>query len=63
MEFDINTTRFSSGKYFVEIDTNVTKEKVETIYFARREDLDKRLNKLVKQYGVEVINAIGEYND
>lgn len=63
MEFDINTTRFSSGKYFVEIDTNVTKEKVETIYFARREDLDKRLNKLVKQYGVEVINSIGEYND
>ena len=63
MEFDINTTRFSSGKYFVEIDTKVTKEKVETIYFARKEDLDKRLNKLVKQYGVEVINAIGEYND
>jgi len=49
------------GKYFVEVDTSVTGEKVESYYFRIKEDRDARIEQLVNQFGVEVINAIGDY--
>ena len=49
------------GKYFVEVDTSVTGEKVEGYYFRIKEDRDARIEELVNQFGVEVINAIGDY--
>ena len=49
------------GKYFVEVDTSVTGGEVEGYHFRIKEDRDARIEQLVEEFGVEVINAIGDY--
>lgn len=49
------------GKFFVEVDTSITGGEVEGYYFRIKEDRDARVETLVNEYGVEVINAIGDY--
>lgn len=56
------------GKFFFEIDTNVvyggrklTKDDVTAYYFQRKADFDNRINKIVAEYGIEAIQAVGEY--
>jgi|SaaInlV_125m_DNA_1040241.scaffolds.fasta_scaffold08687_5 hypothetical protein len=50
------------GKYFVEVDTSVTKGEAVGFHFQREEDRDVRVEQLVEEFGIEVINAIGDYN-
>lgn len=49
------------GKYFVEVDTSITKGEVEGYYFPIESDRDARVVALVEEFGIEVINTIGEY--
>jgi len=56
------------GKFFFEVDTNVTcagrkvgKEDVLSYHFNLKEDFDKRINEIIAEYGIEAIQAIGEY--
>ena len=49
------------GKYFVEVDTSVTGGEVQGYHFPRKEDRDARVETLVEEFGIEVINAIGDY--
>jgi len=49
------------GKYFVEVDTSVTGGEVQGYHFPYKEDRDARVEALVEEFGIEVINAIGDY--
>ena len=49
------------GKYFVEVDTSVTGGEVEAYYFPIVGDRDARVEALVAEFGIEVINTIGDY--
>lgn len=49
------------GKYFVEVDTSVTGGEVEGYHFPIESDRDARVVALVEEFGIEVINAIGDY--
>lgn len=50
------------GKFFVEVDTSVTGGEVKGYYFPRKEDRDARVESLVNEFGIGVINSIGDYN-
>ena len=49
------------GKYFVEVDTSVTGGEVQGYHFLIKEDRDVRVEQLVEEFGIEAINAIGDY--
>lgn len=49
------------GKYFVEVDTSVTGGEVQGYYFPNQSSRDARVEALVEEFGIEVINTIGEY--
>lgn len=48
------------GKFWVEVDTSVTGGEVVGYFFPYKADRDARVETLVKEFGVEVINAIGD---
>ena len=50
----------SIGKFWVEVDTSVTGEEIVGYFFPYKSDRDARVETLVKEFGVEVINAIGD---
>jgi hypothetical protein len=49
------------GKYFVEVDVSLTGGEVAGYHFPYKEDRDARVEALVEEFGIEVINAIGDY--
>jgi hypothetical protein len=48
------------GKFWVEVDTSVTGGEVLGYFFPYKADRDARVEALVKEFGIEVINAIGD---
>ena len=48
------------GTFWVEVDTSVTGEQITGYFFPYKADRDARVEALVKEFGVEVINAIGD---
>ena len=48
------------GKFWVKVDTSVTGEQITGYYFPYKSDRDARVEALVEEFGVEVINEIGD---